>query len=298
MIEKNGALWDARKMEEYAGLWKRAFGDTDQYIRYYFSGKAKKSIIYENRTGEELASMAFFTPYAAYYRGERRTLAYIVGVATEEKYRRQGRMRKTLTAGIDAQKKAGAPIVFLCPENPSVYEPLGFIDTYWRKTTIVTGYGGAPAELTAIPWQDLSGRQKESAAAFAGKMLAAESFDLYLEHSVNYYEEVNREMQALDGEVLTLWRGKNAVAVADRIWEDGHHEIEELIASREMAESVIRTLAGRLKSDRLVIVDSYFISHLEGDGICQKIQDKPYIMIKNTDGSPAAPVSCYINDLT
>ena len=47
-MAENGALGDSRKMKEYADLWKRAFGDTDRYIRYYFSGKAKKSIIYEN----------------------------------------------------------------------------------------------------------------------------------------------------------------------------------------------------------------------------------------------------------
>lgn len=50
-------------------LWKEIFGDTDKYVDYYFSEKAKRSKIYSRYEGDELAGMAFFTPYDMIYRG-------------------------------------------------------------------------------------------------------------------------------------------------------------------------------------------------------------------------------------
>ena len=76
-------------MQEVKSLWHRAFGDTKRYMDYYFAQKAPASRLYTDYEGVELASMMFFTPYEICFRGKLMTAEYIVGVATEEKYRRQ-----------------------------------------------------------------------------------------------------------------------------------------------------------------------------------------------------------------
>ena len=70
------------QMKERYLLWERVFEDTKQYMDYYFSNKARRSQCIEDREGETLCSMAFFTPYSVVYQGEKMTLPYIVGVAT------------------------------------------------------------------------------------------------------------------------------------------------------------------------------------------------------------------------
>ena len=45
------------------------------------------------------------------------TAEYIVGVATEEKYRRQGRMAHLMKQAIEMEHEQGIDWVFLCPEK-------------------------------------------------------------------------------------------------------------------------------------------------------------------------------------
>ena len=99
-------------MKTHKKLWDRAFHDTKKYMDYYFSHKGKNCKVH-----------------------------YIVGVATKSKYRRQRRMTKLLSQGIDVCSQEGSPLVFLSPENPKVYDSLGFVGTYWRETTSVQGKG-------------------------------------------------------------------------------------------------------------------------------------------------------------
>ena len=65
-------------MQEVKSLWHRAFGDTKQYMDYYFAQKAPASRLYTDYEGVELASMMFFTPYEICFRGKLMTAEYIV----------------------------------------------------------------------------------------------------------------------------------------------------------------------------------------------------------------------------
>ena len=94
-------------MQEVKSLWHRAFGDTKQYMDYYFAQKAPASRLYTDYEGVELASMMFFTPYEICFRGKLMTAEYIVGVATEEKYRRQGRMAHLMKQAIEMEHERG-----------------------------------------------------------------------------------------------------------------------------------------------------------------------------------------------
>ena len=108
-------------MKTHKKLWDRAFHDTKKYMDYYFSHKAVKSGVYSDYEEDELCAMAYFTPYQAQYMGKNCKVHYIVGVATKSKYRRQRRMTKLLSQGIDVCSQEGSPLVFLSPENPKVY---------------------------------------------------------------------------------------------------------------------------------------------------------------------------------
>lgn len=283
-------------MREYRELWRKAFGDTELYMDYFFSRKAPWSEVWEDWVGNRLCSMAFFISYDAIFRGETCRLPYIVGVATEPEYRHQGRMTYVLTEGMKRMQGKGCPLVFLSPADPAIYKPLGFIPAYWRETTILQGPGRF--SLRVREWDRLCAEEKEQAAHFAEEQIRQEGFDLHLIHHAAYYEEVNRELCALDGSLLILYQGEQVVGAANWIQEEGCQEVTELICRREWGTEVLESLQAWVQGERLAVEDSNFISHIEGTGIERRKQKRPYLMYRMLDGSEDVGLRCYINDIT
>lgn len=282
-------------MTQFRELWKRAFGDTKQYIEYYFSEKVPYSQIVENWEGKKLCSMAFFTPYEAYLYGKAITLSYIVGVATDRDFRHQGRMTKVLEEGISREKEKGSPLVFLSPADPVIYEPLGFQSVYWRETLLLKGEGTAYFEV--IPWNELTPGQKENVSFVVEDILQRQQFDLRLKHSVPYYEKVNKEMQALGGEVLTFWCKGRLFAVANWICEEEKNEVTEWIGVPEGREELLQTLQWYVDGD-VWIEDTYFLREIQLTNIEWFKQKHPYLMVRMLENSMSLPKHCYVNDIT
>lgn len=290
-------------MDKLRQLWQMAFGDTEPYMDFYFAEKAKKSKIFADYEKEELVSMAFFTPYDGHFFGEAKTVEYIVGVATAEKYRHQHRMTSLLKRAIANRKREGIEVIFLSPENPAVYQSLGFLPVYQRMTTKVQG-PGAPI-LKTCPWGQLKEEDKRRVGAWAEKRLAGEAFDFYLKRSVMYYDECEKELQALDGDLLTLWHGGELAAIGHVIREERIPEVTELIIGPGYSCAVLETLLSYLSAGAVQISDSYFLMKEEKAVFfdkkfsCEKkSQEKPMIMYRYTDERKVRPLSCYINDIT
>ncbi len=281
------------ELKQCKEMWQEIFDDTSEYVDYYFENKAKRSTVYRDDVGKELASMAFFTPYTACYRGEKYVVPYIVGVATKPCYRGEKRMTKLLKKGLEEWFLEGAPFAFLSPASAEIYTPLGFCPIYHRETTEINRKGKLHFWVKA--WKELSWREKEDAVSFAAERL--QRFELYLEHSLDYYEEVQKELEALNGTILVLFQDENVVAVANYIQEE-KHEITELLCKEENAEKVVETLLDYVDSDTIIFDDSFFIRDLQGDDILRKKQKEPYIMWKTKEHIPKEICSCYINDIT
>ena len=288
---------DARKdFREHHELWRNAFGDTEDYMEYYFAEKAHGSQVREDRENGRLCSMAFFTEYDALFRGRKCRLPYIVGVATREERRHEGRMTRILSEGIDWWQERKCPLVFLSPADPAIYDPLGFVPIYWRESTFVEGKGNLSLEISC--WDELSSDQKHKVANFAEEQICEKNFDLHLVHHAAYYEEVHRELQALDGALLVFFAKKRIVGVANWICEDGKNEVTELICLPGESEKVVESLQAWVRGESLMIDDSMFLEGLNKKGMQKKRQEKPYIMCRSLLGEKLDGLRCYINDIT
>lgn len=299
-------------MDKQRNLWRDAFGDTERYMDFYFSEKARRSTVFSDFEGQELASMAFFTPYTALFYGNKIQAEYIVGVATAEKYRRQHRMKKLLESAIADRAQKGVDIVFLSPENPRVYESLGFVPVYDRVTTRAEGAGEKKWDIRY--WRELPDQVKRTVSQWADSRLKEESLDFYLEHSPAYYDEADRELKALDGELVTFWNRDEPAAVCHVIREEEIPEVTELITERGQAEETLLTLLYYLKQGCVNVTDSYFLSETnpasenpvtDGQGhLCRTLrltripQEKPMIMYRYTSEKEPEAIRCYINDIT
>lgn len=280
--------------EPLKNLWRRAFSDKEQYIDYYFQNKAGISRIYTDKENGTLVSMAFFTPYTVRLFQKRVTAYYIVGVATEEKYRGAHRMTRLLQ---DAMTELKDSLLFLCPENPAVYTSLGFQPIYWQTPLLIgPDYHAEPLHGTICRWESL--KNKQAVIDFANTVLAQEMFDLYIERSVMYYNQVAAELRALNGNLLTICDDTgNISAIVNLICEEGQYEITELITRPEYGAGIMSLLLKNLPTDSMKIDDSHFLSQLYRTDIVCEHSKKPYIMCKMPQNK-LENINCYINDIT
>ena len=111
--------------------------DSKAFVDYYYERKAPFNITFvlETRAGE-IISMLHLTPYTLCVREESGFLKmpayYVVAVATQEKYRRQGCMAKLLAAAGQHCMDEQVPYLFLMPAASAIYEPFGFQYCYAR----------------------------------------------------------------------------------------------------------------------------------------------------------------------
>ncbi len=286
----------AGRFQEHRQLWKEAFDDTEKYMEYFFFAKAPGSQILEDREDGQLCSMAFFTEYDAVLCGQKCRLPYITGVATGEKYRHEGRMSRILSEGMEWWRRRECPLVFLSPADTAIYEPLGFVPVYHRETTILEGT--AKQSLKIMRWNELSTAQKKKTSEFAEKWISFLKNELHLLHHVAYYEEVHRELQALDGSLLIFIQEDEIVGVANWIYEAMENEVTELICIPHKAKRVAESLLAWIPGDTVKIDDSAFLGELHEEGILREKQKKPYIMCRSLCNRDLTYLRCYINDIT
>ena len=283
-------------------LWKEAFGDTDQYIDYYFKEKAGRSRVYSKYVDDALVSMMFFTPYEVVYRGRGIICPYIVGVATKESHRRRGYMRMLLEQGLKEAEARGCELAFLCPADESIYEPFGFLGVQYRKQLTVSGCGLVRGRYAVSCFADLTEEEKTQAAAFAADRLASSDFDLYMKRSVAYYEGVQKEMEALDGGVLVMREGPAIHGIAAYTYEEGQYDVTELLCAVPDGPEAVETVCGFLtkgSGEAVLFSDGQFLDQVDGVGIIRKTERRPSIMLKELAESRVAErLRVYINDIT
>lgn len=113
-------------------LWESVFQeDSRKFVDYYYEQKAKDNIAYV--TGEEpYEAMLFRTPYPVQIQDKLKELSYLVGVATREEYRHNGRMTALLMTAMQEMYKERLPFTFLMPADPAIYDPFDFSYVYER----------------------------------------------------------------------------------------------------------------------------------------------------------------------
>lgn len=285
---------------DHRELWKTIFGDTDEYIDFYFREKAARSKIYSKYDGDELVSMAFFTPYEVIYGGRECICPCIAGVATMPEYRHRGYMRELLERGLAEAARGGSPVAFLSPANEKIYEPLGFQGVQYRTRLEVTGRRCGYYEVSAF--LDLSQDEKERVAEFADKRLRASGFDLYRKHSVAYYELLQKEMEALGGKVTVLWESGSIRGIASYIHEDENYEVTEVICDvcdgQRVVESICAYVAVR-QPVKVIFSDGEYLRQATGEGIVREREKRPYTMLRSLgEKRKAGGLHVYINDIT
>ncbi len=116
-------------------LWKQAFEDSDAYIDFNFSRNIDLSYSIGAFDGDVLACMLFMIKksMACTLNGKTVEVYFIVGVATDKTYRRQGIASKILEEADRFLFNLGVPVVYLYPFNHQFYKKQGYHTVSWMK---------------------------------------------------------------------------------------------------------------------------------------------------------------------
>ncbi len=120
------SLVDKQHVLEVRELWSVSFGDSDDYMDFYFDNIYPYNIVFGAFDGNKLVSMIHLNPNKVYYCGRIIDTHYIVGVATRKEYRNQGIMRELMTACVEYLRNKGELFTFLMPEKKEYYIGQGF----------------------------------------------------------------------------------------------------------------------------------------------------------------------------
>ena len=183
-------------------LYEQCFPeDSKLFVDYYYKEKCRDNQIAAAVDAGNIISMIHANPFWVSFCGNRTRVHYLVAVATDVAYRRQGWMRRLLAQVLTDGYSRGEPFSFLMPADPAYYEPFGY--RHWNSQTVWE----LPKRQTTEGAVPLERRDMGLLAAFSNRVLASR-FDLYVLRDSAYYERLKKEQKSEAGDVMVVWESE------------------------------------------------------------------------------------------
>ncbi len=115
-----------REEQELRRLWQEAFEEEEAYLDFYHRYHLHHNRIWTLWDGERLIAMLHANPYQIQVNGALLQSCFIVGIATDPRYRRKGCMGRLMNTALRTFQKEGMDFVYLVPQNELAYLPFGF----------------------------------------------------------------------------------------------------------------------------------------------------------------------------
>ncbi len=280
-MEYEVRLLDAAENEKTKSLYQRVFQeDSTEFVEYYYRYKVRENRIYvaEGKNGEAL-SMLHLNPYLMRL-GTRDVFGeYIVAVATDEKYRRQGMMRRLMETALEDMRRIGEPFAFLMPADEKLYRPFDFVFIYRqnRGEIYVKDFLGQPClECRKAGKQDIP-----SLAEFSNAYLKR-NYRTFAFHTEEYFETLLEEQKCQGGDVALLCSRGRIRGYFFTAFEEGA-EVRELVVEEGCETFVLPALAHYLKEGGQVSFHGF------SEDLMEAQERKPMIMGRIVNPERFAP---------
>ncbi|MDR2131661.1 MAG: GNAT family N-acetyltransferase [Odoribacteraceae bacterium] len=133
-------------------LWHLCFGDTREFIRFYFNAKyrAGNTFVHRDARGTIVAALQM-VPYRMTYAGRTVAISYLSGACTRPERRGEGIMSRLLTGALLEMQARGVALCALIPGEERLfhyYGRMGFVPVFDYRAVEWTGDGeGAAREV-------------------------------------------------------------------------------------------------------------------------------------------------------
>ena len=189
-------------------LWEQIFTeDSKEFLDYYYTVKTKDNEIYVIEDAEKIISMIHLNPFQMRVNDKICQTHYIVAVATDEKYRRQGLMAKLLNYVLQLMKDRGEPFTFLMPASEAIYRPFGFEFIYEQIQGNVFG----KKVQDNVEFLEANEIDCENIAEYANGKL--KEYDVVTVRDAAYYRMILKEQQSEKGGILIAKKQQDIVGV-------------------------------------------------------------------------------------
>ena len=205
-------------------LWKQSFDDQDAYMDYYFSNVATRNHIFVAKTDSKIISMVHLNPYTlaettagvtTYKKG-----GYIVGVATDSEFRRQGIMSMLMKYVLSYAAENDYGYIYLMPEKEIYYKGLGFAPVVESGFYNITDLKPEKNDYELCGLKDITDEQLQS---FSEKL--TQRYDLFVPRTRAYLEDLGMECRSLFGDVYIIKDENEIVAVYGTMYDGNCAEI-------------------------------------------------------------------------
>ncbi len=182
-------------------LWRNCFHDPQHYEDFYFNEVYENNKVYAIKD----RGMVHVNSYRCKVMGHEMTLPYIVGVATDEKCRRQGVMRKLLEQVLSDLRNEHVPFVYLMPAREEYYIPFGFQSVTMKSECEVTNaFVESKKLIHYMSYEEFCSQSEE----FQLQLLEhtnqwlEQRYDVYALHDRSYYDLLYAEKACQSGDVI------------------------------------------------------------------------------------------------
>lgn len=271
------------KKEMCRNLWRECFHDSEAYMDYYFSEKWNHNIVLWEADDKAAKSMVHLNPYVLNFCGEQLKSYYIVGVATNENYRKQGKMRKLLEQSFSIMREEKIRFTFLMPADRKIYEPFGFqfLYTQTRYKLHNINMNIQDNKILAKTTDELTKEQWKQVLTFCKHKLE-ENFDLFVVREQGYYENLTKECNSSNGGVLFFFNGDEVIGILSYGKEQSSLEVTESLIDTKWTKAIIEKLLFIEREQELSFLESYFLNTDEFCFFTDKVdkEEVPIIMAR------------------
>lgn len=259
---------DKRKKSEYEmtfrDLWRNCFHDPEAYEEFYFGAVYPNNFVY-TLWGK---GMLHVNGYRCQVMGEVYNLPYIVGVATNKKYRRQGIMKHLLCRAMQDMREEKVPFAYLMPAKMEYYSPFDFYPvTSKQERHLKCGPSrenalSAKEDLRYISyheikqWDDV--RRQELFQLIDEWM--SSNYQVYACRDACYYDLLLKEKQCQDGDVIFAFTNENTTLNLCGVFAyvmDGATPYVEQVLCKDSSSDSDYMLEPYFTDKEIVVMDSY-----------------------------------------
>ncbi len=248
--------------------------DTRAFVDYYYTHKTADNRILVMEEAGKLQVMIHLNPYSFRICGQSVPVNYVVAVATDPSVRKQGKMAAVMEKALSDMAAAHQPFTFLIPANYKVYLSSGFAFVPTEKYEEVLQTVEVPesqatlqaaevsesrmalqaAEVSGdrVTFQDAENADIPAMSRLANELLERE-YDIFPEHTEDYYRRMMAEMECQNGGLVLIRREKSLQGKEQRITgifsygrEEDQAELQELLAEKECREELVQSINGWL----------------------------------------------------
>lgn len=182
-------------------LWEETFDeDSKEFVDFYYDNKVEDNSIWVAKDGEIILSMAQLNPYQIHLGRSIVPTHYIVGVATQEEYRRQGLMSKILKSALRQMFDNKEPFTYLMPAQEDYYTGFDFVTVYYQNSgTMLDISGNTELTFASAVVEDF-----KNLALFSEEVLS-EKYSVFVNREESYYQVIKKQFEAEHGEIVCVY---------------------------------------------------------------------------------------------